>query len=288
MNEIWKLKRDKRRKKQKLKDIITAVALLVCLTGLTVYFLLSYLGIKQATTYDHGSESLVTAHPEKIPDYFGEPYVVLNKDKPQFNGWDLKNVYGERYSEIDSKGRCGPAFVRLHKSLMPEEERGSLGRIKPSGWDQEKYAGIVDATPPYLYNRCHLVAYAMTGQDANYKNLITGTTYMNTGAMLSFEEQILHCLDDTDYHILYRVTPYFKGRELVARGVEMEAYSVEDKGDSVCFHVFVYNVQPGVEINYLTGQSRLAETEKTQESGETQETEDTQKTEETQKSEKKQ
>ncbi len=263
MNEIWKLERKKRKKKQRLKDIITSVSILICMVGVIVFFMLYYLGVKKAETFDHGSQSLVSAHPERIPEYSGEDYIILNKGKPEFNGWDLKNVYGERYTELDSIGRCGPAIARLHKNMMPEEERGNIGRIKPSGWDQEKYAGIVDSTPPYLYNRCHLIAFAMTGQNANYQNLITGTTYMNKKTMLPYEEMVLRYLDNTDNHVLYRVTPYFKDRELLARGVEMEAYSVEDKGEGICFHVFIYNVQPGIVLNYKTGGSRIEEVKET-------------------------
>ena len=139
---------------------------------------------------------------------------------------------------------------------MPTEPRGSIGDVRPTGWVQEKYPGIVDSEPPYLYNRCHLIAYAMTGQNANDRNLITGTRYMNATTMLPYEEQVLRYLDNSDNHVLYRVSPLFKDSELVARGVEIEAYSVEDEGEGICFHVFVYNIQPGIEIDYLTGNSR--------------------------------
>ncbi len=135
---------------------------------------------------------------------------------------------------------------------MPTEERGDIGMIRPTGWKQEKYPGIIDSEPPYLYNRCHLIAYAMTGQNANEKNLITGTHYMNTEGMLPYEKMVLRYLDDHDDQVLYRVTPYFSESELLARGVEMEAYSVQDEGEGICFHVFVYNVQPGIIIDYQT------------------------------------
>ena len=150
---------------------------------------------------------------------------------------------------------------------MPTEERGDIGDIRPSGWNQEKYPGIVNSEPPYLYNRCHLIAFMFTGQNANPENLITGTRYFNSELMLPYENQVAQYLYDEDTpdrngeykHVLYRVTPYFKDAELVARGVEMEAYSVEDSGKSLSFHVFIYNVQPGIEINYLTGESRVAD-----------------------------
>ena len=169
--------------------------------------------------------------------------------------WDIKNITGEYYSELDSLGRCGVAYAMLDRSMMPDEERGDIGEIKPTGWVQNKYAGIVQSDPPYLYNRCHLIAYALTGQNANELNLITGTRYMNASVMLPWEEQIMRYLDHSENHVLYRVTPYFKEEELLARGVEMEAYSVEDEGSGMCFHVFVYNIQPGIVLDYSTGEN---------------------------------
>ena len=154
-------------------------------------------------------------------------------------------------------GRCGTAYAMLDREMIPRQERSEIGSIKPSGWKQNKYPGIVDSDPPYLYNRSHLIAYALTGQNANELNLITGTRYFNTEVMLPYELKVMRYLDHSDNHVLYRVTPYFKGKELVARGVEMEAYSIEDNGEGVCFHVFVYNVQPGIEIDYMTGENKL-------------------------------
>jgi DNA-entry nuclease len=141
---------------------------------------------------------------------------------------------------------------------MPTEERGEIGMIRPTGWKQNKYPGIVDSDPPYLYHRCHLIAFALTGQNANEKNLITGTQYMNTEGMLPWELKVMRYLDGSDNHVLYRVTPFFEGYDLLSRGVEMEAYSVEDNGRDVCFHVFVYNVQPGIAIDYRTGENWAA------------------------------
>ena len=140
---------------------------------------------------------------------------------------------------------------------MPTEERGTIGNIKPSGWNQAKYEGVIDSKPPYLYNRCHLIAYCLTAENANEKNLITGTRYMNVEGMLPFEEQVAKYLDQNDNHVLYRVTPVFDGDNLVASGVLLEAYSVEDNGEGVCFCVYCYNVQPGIEIDYKTGESSL-------------------------------
>ena len=203
------------------------------------------------------SRSYVESAPENIPEYSDKDYIVLNDNMPLFTENDLKEIEGEIYSELDELGRCGTAIAMLSQEMMPTEERGSIGQIKPSGWNQAKYEGYVDSDPPYLYNRCHLIAYALTGQNANEKNLITGTRYMNATTMLPFELQVMQYLDNSSNHVLYRVTPYFKGNELVARGVEIEAYSVEDGGEGICFHVFVYNVQPGIEINYMTGKSNV-------------------------------
>lgn len=208
---------------------------------------------------DGFSESLCQKDPTGIPAYDGRDYVSLNDGIPGFNLYDLQNVSGERYSELDPLGRCGAATAMLERSMMPKTDRESIGEIKPTGWVQKKYEGIVDSKPPYLYNRCHLIAYALTGQNANEKNLITGTRYFNAEAMLPWEIKIMEYLEHSENHVLYRVTPCFLGEELLARGVEMEAYSVEDFGKGVCFHVFVYNVQPGIVLDYATGESKILE-----------------------------
>lgn len=208
---------------------------------------------------DGFSQSVCMRQPDLIPDYAGEDYVILWDGLPAFNLYDLENRKGETYSALDEYGRCGSAVALLHQSLMPDEERGSIGDVKPSGWKQKKYPGIVESKPPYLYNRCHLIAYALTGQNANERNLITGTRHMNAESMLAWEKKVMKYLDSSGNHVLYRVTPFFKGEELVARGVEIEAYSLEDQGKGLCFHVFVYNVQPGIEIDYLTGESDVAD-----------------------------
>ena len=203
----------------------------------------------------HGSLSLVCLAPDSIPDYNGEDYIILNNGLPCFNEWDIENITGEHYSELDELGRCGVAYAMLDRSMMPAGEREDIGQIKPTGLVQNKYEGIVDSQPPYLYNRCHLIAYALTGQNANERNLITGTRYMNATTQLYWEKKVMRYLDDSDGHVLYRVTPYFKGNELLARGVEMEAYSVEDRGKSLCFHVFVFNIQPVIVLDYATGEN---------------------------------
>ena len=209
--------------------------------------------------FDSGkaSESTCKADPGSIPDYFGEDFIIINDGKPNFTDYDLKNTHGQSFSKLDRLGRCGTAMAMLDRSMMPTGERGNIGSIKPTGWVQNKYEGVVDSNPPYLYNRCHLIAYALTGENANELNLITGTRYMNATVMLPWEEKVMKYLETSENHVLYRVTPHFAGNELLARGVEMEAYSVEDKGEGVCYHVFIYNVQPGVELDYKTGENWL-------------------------------
>lgn len=203
-----------------------------------------------------GSKSLAQTDPGGIPDYAGEDYVVLCDNKPCFNAWDLANIQGEHFSELDALGRCGPAVALLDKTMMPEAKRDAIIEIKPTGWVQEKYEGVIDSDPPFLYNRCHLIAYKLTGQNANPQNLITGTRHMNVTAMLPWEEKVMYYLMSSGNHVLYRVTPLFVGRDLLSRGVEMEAYSVEDHGETLCFHIFIYNVQPGIVLDYATGDSR--------------------------------
>lgn len=195
----------------------------------------------------------------KIPDYSGAPFVIINNNIPFFDENDYAKETFESYSKLDSLGRCGVAYANVSRELMPTEERGKISDIKPSGWCQAKYEGIVDSTPPYLYNRCHLIAYCLTAENANEQNLITGTHYMNVEGMLPFEEEVARYLDRNDNHVLYRVTPIFQGNNLVASGVLMEAYSIEDNGSGICFCVYCYNVQPGVTIDYRTGKNRKEE-----------------------------
>ena len=191
----------------------------------------------------------------KIPPYSGSSYVIINDNIPNFTEGDKTTESFESYSELDSLGRCGVAFSNIGKDLMPTEERGSIGMIKPSGWHTVKY-DIVDGK--YLYNRCHLIGYQLTGENANNKNLITCTRYMNTVGMLEFENKVASYIKETNNHVLYRVTPIFEDNNLLATGVEMEAYSLEDNGKGIMFHIFVYNVQDGITIDYKTGDSFLS------------------------------
>ena len=191
-----------------------------------------------------------------LPVYSGEAYVELNDNVPSFSKKDMTTKAFEKYSELDDLGRCGVAYANVCKETMPTEERGNIGMIKPSGWQTVKYDNV---DGKYLYNRCHLIGYQLTAENANEKNLITGTRYLNIEGMLPFENMVSDYIDETDNHVLYRVTPIFKGDNLLASGVQMEAYSVEDKGKGVSFNVYCYNVQPGLEINYSDGTSRLAD-----------------------------
>ena len=192
---------------------------------------------------------------EDIPAYGGEPYVVVEDNQPDFPEADRTAASFETYSPLDALGRCGPAYANVGADLMPTEERGSIGQVKPTGWHTVKY-DCVDGK--YLYNRCHLIGYQLTGENANEENLITGTRYMNVEGMLPFENMVADYVTETGNHVLYRVTPLFEEENLLASGVQMEAWSVEDDGAGICFNVYVYNVQPGVEIDYATGESALA------------------------------
>ena len=187
-----------------------------------------------------------------VPGYSGVPYAVIDENIPGFADEDLTDVDYEYYSELDELGRCGVCTACVGRDLMPTEERGSIGQIKPSGWHTVKY-DIVDGK--YLYNRCHLIAYQIAGENANVNNLITGTRYMNKEGMLPFENMVADYVKETGCHVLYRSCPVFIDDELLARGVHIEAYSVEDDGEGISFNVFCYNVQPGIEIDYATGES---------------------------------
>ena len=193
---------------------------------------------------------------ENIPPYDGTPYVVLNDNQPSFTAEDMTDVSYEFYSDLDELGRCGVTEACIGRDLMPTEKRGDISSVKPTGWVQNQY-DFVDGKS--VYNRCHLIGFQLAGENANERNLLTGTRYLNVEGMLPFENMVADYVKETDNHVLYRVTPAFQGTELVARGVQMEAYSVEDGGDGVCFNVFCYNVQPGVEIDYATGDNWLAE-----------------------------
>lgn len=187
-----------------------------------------------------------------IPEYAGSAYTVLNDNIPDFPEEDFTEESFETYSDMDSLGRCGVAYANIGEDLMPTTKRGSIGQVKPSGWHTVKYDSV---DGKYLYNRCHLIGYQLTAENANEKNLITGTRYLNTEGMLPFENMVADYIKETGNHVLYRVTPLFDGNNLVATGVQMEAESVEDKGDGILYNVFCYNIQPGITIDYKSGDS---------------------------------
>lgn len=203
---------------------------------------------------------------DAIPAYDGKAYVAINNNEPFFTDSDMTTTAFENYSDLDSLGRCGVAYANICKDIMPTEERGKIGMIKPSGWHTVKYDVIKDR---YLYNRCHLIGYQLAGENANPKNLITGTRYLNVEGMLPFENLVADYVNNTGNHVLYRVTPMFSGSNLVANGVLIEAKSVEDNGGGILFNVYCYNVQPGVGINYENGDSWLDGTAPQEQSAQT-------------------
>lgn len=208
-------------------------------------------------TSSQGASSLGSSSEiiDELPTFSDSPFAVLNNNIPFFNEDELTTDSFEEYSELDSLGRCGVAFASIGVDLMPTEDRGAIGQVKPSGWHTVKY-DIVDGK--YLYNRCHLIGFQLTGENANEQNLITGTRYFNVEGMLPFENMVADYVKETENHVIFRVTPIYEGNNLVASGVTMEAYSVEDEGEGICFNVFIYNVQPGITIDYATGESVLS------------------------------
>lgn len=186
-----------------------------------------------------------------LPPYSGEPYISVCGGDPDFSENEITSVSYEYYSELDALERCGVCIASVGQDIMPTEKRGSIGQVKPTGWHTVKY-DFVDGK--YLYNRCHLIGFQLTGENANKRNLITGTRYLNVEGMLPFENMVADYVKETGNHVMYRVTPIFVGDELLARGVHIEAESVEDGGDGIMFNVFCYNVQPGVVLDYATGE----------------------------------
>ena len=239
----------------KIKTILFSL-ILTCtaLTGCSESDINTYINDIASMTSEITSESDTTAKTSTsntdIPKYTGNAYVEINNNKPTFKNDEITTTSFESYSDLDELGRCGVAEACIGTDIMPTEKRGQIGQIKPSGWHTVKYENVDGR---YLYNRCHLIGYQLTGENANRKNLITGTRYLNVTGMLPFENEVADYVHSTGNPCMYRVTPFFKGDELVARGVEMEAESVKDQ--KISFHVFVYNIQPGIEIDYTTGNS---------------------------------
>ena len=204
-----------------------------------------------------GTFSKPTYSISNIPDYNGDDYIIINNNEPAFDDLSKTTNSFEVYSELDELGRCGVAYANIGKDLMPTKDRESIRMIKPSGWKTVRYDIITDGL--YLYNRCHLIAYQLTAENANPKNLITCTRHMNADVMQSFEIKVGNYIRKTNNHVLYRSTPIYDYDNLVAKGVQLEAYSIEDNGKGIKFNVFIYNVQPGIEIDYKTGDSKLIE-----------------------------
>ncbi len=243
-----------RRKKKNNKNMSIVVVAVVLVLGLLGSF-----GVNEFTAEAPITESQPVKPDEEttkseLLEYTGEPYVVINGNQPEFTQAEITDEYFENYAPLDEYGRCGKAFACLGKETMPTEERGAIGSVKPTGWQTVKY-DCVDGK--YLYNRCHLIGFQLSGENANKRNLITGTRYLNVDGMLPFENMVADYIDETDNHVMYRVTPVFSGDDLVAEGVQIEAYSVEDEGEGICFNVYCFNVQPGVVIDYATGLSEL-------------------------------
>ena len=211
----------------------------------------------ESTGADTGNTDLEAASDtqtriEDVPAFSGDPYIVINKNVPEFTEDEITTESFEEYAQLDELGRCVEAFACVGTDLMPTEKRGNISRVKPTGWHSTRYDSVEGKN---LYNRCHLIAYQLTGENANERNLITGTRYMNADGMIPFENMVADYVKDTGNHVMYRVTPDFEGDNLVADGVQMEALSVEDDGEGVCYNVFLYNIQPGIEIDYATGDS---------------------------------
>lgn len=198
---------------------------------------------------------------EDIPAYSGQPYTTLNSNIPFFTDGELITEPFEKYSPLDSLGRCGVAYANICKELMPTEERQGIGQVKPAGWHTVRYEVVGKGSAGFLYNRCHLIAYELAAENANERNLITGTRYMNMQGMRYFEDSVADYVKATNNHVIYRVTPIYNGDNLLCDGLQIEAKSVEDNGAGICFNAFCYNVQPGVIIEYATGESRLDETD---------------------------
>lgn len=249
------MKRKKSYKKANTKQLIATLIIFIIFIAVTYFTDNIDIENKSDNADTTTNASTTYFNIEDIPDYTNETYVTINDNKPYFTEEDYTTKSFEKYSNLDSLGRCGVAFANICKEIMPPkgDERGDISSVYPTGWKQAKYNG------EYLYNRCHLIAHSLSDEDDNKLNLITGTRYFNVQGMLQFEKQVAEYIyKNENNHVLYRVTPIYKGNNLVASGVEIEAWSVEDNGKGICFNVYCYNVQPGIVINYATGESKLA------------------------------
>lgn len=246
-------------KKRKIKKgIYIGITLFLLISGITGK---SLINSNDKYTINEANDNIITTAAAILTDSVNTtsiiknvPYYTVNNNIPSFTTNELTMGEFEYYSELDQLGRCGPAMANICINTMPTEERGEIGQIKPSGWHTIKYPEIIEGN--YLYNRCHLIAFCLSGENANNKNLITGTRYMNTEGMLPFEIKVAKYVEKTHNHVLYRSTPLFEGNNLIASGVQIEAYSIEDSGKGICFNVICPNIQPGIKIDYLTGNSQ--------------------------------
>lgn len=241
----------RRRKTKEIRKQLIGLIFILVLIGISSIFGIDILNNRENESFSN--ETIETnINISDIPEYEEKIYIEINNNKPYFTEEDYTKESFEKYSNLDELGRCGVAFANISKEIMPKEgeERESISNVKPTGWIQEKYDG------EYLYNRCHLIGYQLSGENDNELNLITGTRYFNVEGMLPFENKVADYIEENqENHVLYRVTPVFENDNLLAKGVEIEAYSVEDNGEGVCFNVFIYNVEPGININYATGES---------------------------------
>lgn len=244
--------RNYRKNSNKKTRIFSGLIVVIITLALGTFYGSGELGIKKENSIITTSKTNININIEDIPEYTSEIYVEINNNIPYFEESQYTTESFEKYSDLDELGRCGVAYANISKETMPPDgdERGSISSIKPTGWQQAEY------NDEYLYNRCHLIGYQLSDEDANELNLITGTRYFNVNGMLPFENQVADYINENqNNHVLYRVTPIYEGDNLLASGVEIEAYSVEDNGQGVCFNVFIYNVQPGIVIDYKTGES---------------------------------
>lgn len=241
--------------RKKTRSLSKQIILIILITIIgTISYFLEY----KSNEVSVANVNTISFNISEIPEYSNSPYCTINNNTPSFTEKDYNLGVFENYSELDNLGRCSVAYANICKEIMPakDQKREAIGMIKPSGWQTVKYEGIVEGN--YLYNRCHLIGYQLAGENANEKNLITGTRYMNVEGMLPFENQVAEYIEkNPKNHVLYRVTPVFKENNLVASGVQIESYSIEDNGKGICFNVYVYNVQPGIKIDYATGKSEL-------------------------------
>ena len=248
-------KRKNKSTKTLFKELVIVVLTFLILQGYS--YISEKYNLSNANEKNYSAENIISFDLSSIPEYKDTPFVHINDNKPSFTEEDMTTDAVENYSDLDSLGRCGVAYANICKEIMPKdgEERQAIGAVKPSGWKTARYDDLIE--DKYLYNRCHLIGYQLAAENANNKNLITGTRYFNVTGMLPFENEVHdYILKNKKNHVLYRVTPIYEENNLVASGVQMEAFSVEDKGEGVCFNVYVYNVQPGIKIDYATGDSK--------------------------------